>query len=464
MFKKLRYTFLLFLLLQINVNAQDAYRMRKLASYNNPSLPKVDGTDIWNDLTGYYDPIKNREYIICGGTDSIYVFDITDAANMKRIAAVSGASIFAKNRDYETFQHYAYCVSDQGSGIGALQIFDLQYLPDSFPEVYHSNVLGTYTHTIFVDSVSERLYMSSNSKPGGFSAMDIISISDPIHPVFLAELTVPTKSGGFPLFNVVHEMFAKNDTVYLSCGEAGLYIFDLRNLADQRLIGSINSYPDQGYNHSSWLDKTGKKIMFTDENAGLDIKIFDISSMNNPKFISQFNSNTFTTSHNAYWYGNFAYVSAYHDGVVVYDITDPSNPIKAAWYDTHPVSPEVYGGYKGCWGIYPYLPSKHIIASDLTAGIFVFEIDSALLGSEEIEKIHNEITVFPNPSNGKIKISKEGIHFNQIKVFNTFGELQMQLFVNENRVEIDLSYLAQGLYFIECSSADGIYRKKILKQ
>ncbi len=451
------------MLLNLSVNAQDAYRMRKLASYNNPSLPKVDGTDIWNDLTGYYDPIKNREYIICGGTDSIYVFDITDAVNMKRIAAVAGASIFAKNRDYETYQHYAYCVSDQGSGIGALQIFDLQYLPDSFPEVYHSNALGTYTHTIFIDSVSSRLYMSSNSKPGGFSAMDILSISDPVHPTFLAELTVPTKSGGFPLFNLVHEMFAKNDTAYLSCGEAGLYIFDLRNLADQRLIGSINSYPDQGYNHSSWLDKTGKKIMFTDENAGLDIKIFDINSLSNPKFISQFNSNTYTTSHNAYWYGNFAYVSAYHDGVVVYDITDPSNPIKAAWFDTHPVSPEVYGGFKGCWGIYPYLPSKHIIASDLTAGIFVFEIDSALLGSTEITKPQAEITVYPNPCSGKIKVNYDGIHLDAITLLNTMGDIQINVPVDANTSEIDLSHLPQGLYIIECGADGQILRKRIFK-
>jgi choice-of-anchor B domain-containing protein len=445
------------------VLAQDSYRMKKIASYNNPNLPKVDGSDIWNDLTGYYDPIKNREYIICGSTDSIYVFDITDAANMKLIVATSGSSYFARNRDYETYKNYVYCVSDQASGLGALQVYDLQYLPDSLHKVYQSNSLGTFTHTIFIDSVSARMYMCSNSKPGGFSAMDIISLQNPEAPSFLAELNVPTKSGGFPLFSLVHEMFARNDTAYVSCGDAGLYIFDLRDLANQRLVGSINSYPDQGYNHSSWLDKTGRYLMFTDENMGLDIKIFDIKSLNNPLFVSQFNSNASATSHNAYWYGDFAYVSAYHDGVRVYNIKDPSNPKQVAWYDTHPVVPEIYGGYKGCWGIYPYLPSKHIIASDLTYGIYVLEIDSSLVGEKENEIIKHDFLVFPNPVHDKFRIKTSGFENGELSIFNTQGKLIVHELLNANSSEIDLSQCAQGIYFIEVNSNQGRITKKILK-
>jgi hypothetical protein len=258
-------------------------------------------------------------------------------------------------------------------------------------------------------------------------------------------------------------MFARNDTVYLSCGDAGLYIFDLKDLNNQKMIGSINSYPDQGYNHSSWLDKSGKYLMFTDENMGLDIKIFDINDLNNPLFISQFNSNASTTSHNAYWVGDFAYVSAYHDGVRVYNIKDPANPKQVAWFDTHPEVPETYGGYKGCWGVYPYLPSKHIIASDLTAGIFVFEIDSDLVGTSKIYKENLDPIIYPNPTNSKVTISNNLKTFQQLELTDARGKLLKKWNEQELVQEIDLSMYPSGIYFLEFTGTNTKIVKKIAK-
>src|ERR1043166_9727774 len=356
--------------------SQQAYKMNLLGHYNDSNLRKVDVTDIWNDCTGWYDSVKQREYAIAGTTDSIYFFDITDPAQMKLVDREWGSSSLCRNRDYEVYQHYVYCVADQGQGDGVLQIFDLKNLPDSVYKVYQSGSLGQFTHTIFIEAMSKRLYMCSNTTfDSGTVAMDILSLNNPEFPTFLAHLDVPHPQG-VPLFSIVHEMYARTDTSYCSCDNAGLFIFDLRDLSNQKLIGSITSYPKKGYNHSSWLDESGRYIMFTDENAGLDAKIFDIADLNNPHFVSVFNSNPGAMPHNAYWKGKFAYVSAYHDGVRIWNVHDPEHPVQVAWYDTHPQEPEVYGGYKGCWGVWPYLPSGHIIASDLTSGIFVFGVDS----------------------------------------------------------------------------------------
>jgi choice-of-anchor B domain-containing protein len=455
--------FVSIILFHFIANGQQAYKMKLLSNYNDTLLPKVDVTDIWNDLTGWFDPIKNREYIIAGTTDSVYFFDITIPTQIKLVARQHGSSRFARNRDYETYKHYAYCVSDQASGIGALQIFDLQYLPDSVHKVYESNALGTFTHTIFVDSQSKRLYMSMNSKPGGFSALDVLSLENPENPLFLAELQVPKDPNNFDLFNAVHEMYVRNDTVYLSCENAGLFIFDLKNLSNQRLINIINSYPDRGYNHSSWLDKTGRYIMFTDENTGLDIKIYDLKNFTEPRFVSMFNSNSSAMPHNAFWYGDFAYVSSYHDGVRVYNVKDPSKPYQVAWYDTHPVEPEQYGGFKGCWGIYPFLPSKHIIASDLTSGIFVFEIDSSLVGNENIISNNLDFGFFPNPTHDNIFISglENGIY--DFTLFNISGIQELHGTLGSNRNQIDLSHLAAGVYFLNVFNEKGNQTKKIIK-
>ncbi|MCF8253696.1 MAG: choice-of-anchor B family protein [Bacteroidia bacterium] len=450
-------------LVQTKILALHSFRIRKLDSYNNPNLPKVDATDIWNDLTGYVDPITQKEYIICGSTDSVYFFDISTYDKMKLVDVKFGASFFARNRDFETYSHYAYCVADQASGIGALQIFDLQYLPDSVHLVYQSNEFGTFTHTIFIDSISARLYMCSNSKPSGFSAMDVLSLENPEAPTYLMKLQVPTKSNGFPLFNKVHEMYARGDTAYLSCEEAGLFIFDMRTTGSNPLLGTINSYPDQGYNHSSWLDKTGRYLMFTDENMGMDIKIFDIQNINSPQFVSQFNSNVSTTPHNAFWYGDFAYVSAYHDGLRIYDIKDPSNPQQVGWYDTHPVVPETYGGYKGCWGVYPYLPSRRIIASDSTSGIFLLEIDSALVGNKEITKENSNISIFPNPGNDEMLISFDNHNSKLIKVYDSLGRKVIEIESASSLEKIETSNWPTGIYFVEINLGQTKWTKKWVK-
>ncbi|MDP1728073.1 MAG: choice-of-anchor B family protein [Bacteroidota bacterium] len=445
--------------------SQIAHKMKLLGNFNKPDLTVISGNQTWNDLTGYFDPKTQREYVITGTTDSIYFLDITNPANIKQVDVRFGKSIYARNRDYETYKHYAYCVSDQASGIGALQIFDLQYLPDSVHKIYESSSLGIFTHTIHIDSMSARLYMCANTKtPQPFSAMDIISLQNPEQPVFLAKLEVPVKPGGSPLFDLVHEMYVRNDTAYLSCGNEGIFIYDLRNPGKQSIIGSINAYPDKGYNHSCVLDNTGKFIMFTDENAGLDIKIFDINTLSDPKFVSQFNSSPMATPHNAYWHGDLAYVSSYHDGVRVYDIKDKSNPVMVAWYDTHDTI-EDYLGYKGCWGVYPYLPGRRVVASDMTYGIFVFEMDSNLVSMPELKVSKIDFRLFPNPFTGKIKLelNQTGMEPIDFKVYNLCGEMLLHSRITEAIFEADLSSLKSGIYFVQLANKNFSQFKKIIK-
>jgi len=55
---------------------------------------------------------------------------------------------------------------------------------------------------------------------------------------------------------------------------------------------------------------------------------------------------------------------------VLLDATNKNNVIKVGQYDTSPFIAS--DGFNGCWGVYPYLPSGNIIASDIEEGLFVF--------------------------------------------------------------------------------------------
>jgi len=453
--------------------AQTAYRMTLLSNWNNPNLNKVDTVNIWNDLIGYYDSASQKEYIIAGSTDSIYFFDITIPTQIKLLDVEYGTVKGVVNRDYEIYEHYVYCVADQNRS--SMQIYDLKYLPDSAHKVYEDSALAINTHSIFIEAKSKRLYMCSNKYAnwlnGNFkeSAMDIISIEDPENPKFLARLYVPVRSSGEPAFRWVHESHVRNDTAYLSCGYAGLYIYDLRDLNNQQIISSIVNYPLSGYNHSSWLSKDGKHIMFTDENMGLPTKIFDISILQAPRLESTFISNTWAIPHNAYWFGSFAVISHYQDGVVIYDIADTKKPQLAAYYDTYPENGTDYSKiYTGCWGVWPFLPSGNIIASDRTNGIFVLKADSALLYTNELKQT-TTTNIYPNPANDHLNIAIETNYADNflVTIFDLQGTSVKQFsqrFKSNYLYTENITDLKAGLYFLEVKGTDKVIKKKFLKQ
>lgn len=471
-----KFPILIFLcLLLIKANGQIAYRMQLLSNWNNPNLNKVDSINIWNDLVGYYDSTTKKEYIIAGSTDSIYFFDITIPTQIKLIDVEYGSVKGVINRDYEIYQHYVYCVADQNRS--SMQIYDLQYLPDSAHKVYEDSSLAINTHSIFIEAKSKRLYMCANKYANWVngnlkeSAMDIISLEDPEHPKFLAKLYVPVRSNGDAAFRWVHESHVRNDTAYLSCGYAGLYIYDLRDLNNQQIIGSIVNYPKSGYNHSSWLNKNGNYIMFTDEvPAGLDVKIYDISIIQAPRQESMFVSNIGATPHNAYWFGDFAVVSYYSDGVYLFNIANTKNPQMAAYYDTYPQNAKNQYPlpYAGCWGVWPFLPSGNIIASDRTNGIFVLKADSGIL-NDKTENLTSFINIYPNPASTDLNIALETNYSDNysVRITDLFGK-EIKTFKHQFKSNYlyteSISDLSNGLYILELNGSKTSLKQKFLKQ
>ncbi len=446
-----------------NVKGQQSMNMELLANWNDTTLPKIDGDQLWSDIGGYYDSINKKEYAILLGNDSFYFFDITEPSQTKLVTVFNGYSTKSINRDVEVYGHYAYFVSERSGSLGGLQILDLQYLPDSVHEVYRSNDLSVQAHTVFIEAASKRLYICQNSKKTGISALDVLSLQNPEQPTFLASLQVPVNGLGSPQFNQVHEMFSRNDTVYLSCYEAGLYIMDLRNLSNQKLLSVISNYPQRGTNHSSWLNEKGDKIMFTDENLGSPIKIFDIKDISNPKQVVYFNSHPNALPHNAYWKNNMAVVSSYEDGVYIYDLTDPNNPKKHAYYDTYTLNADgVFSGFHGCWGVWPFLPSGNIIASDISEGLFVLKLKYGV-GTKDISTNQTQINAFPNPAKQLVTLKLNNVKTaTEAVIYNLQGQAILNQTVAEGDNPINTSNLKSGIYILKVNGIDFEKTMKII--
>ena len=322
-----------------------------LFNWSDSTLPVNSLGGSYTDVYGI--AINGGEYAVIGSTMGAHIIDVTNPSQSYEAAFVPGAfqGSLVTHRDYFHMDNYLYAVCDQGSS--TLQIIDLSNLPNSVTIIYNTDSLISTTHNIFIDTLNKKLYTTSGK---------VFDISDPINPSFLFHM-------GF----FYHDLYVENDTGYFNCFSNGLQIYEMTTNSPQYL-GSLTSYPDQGTNHSGW--KKDSIYIMADENGGLSLKVIDVSDLNNLQVIALFNSGVLPSPavpHNLIIRDNFVYVSYYCDGLQVFDISNPNNPIKAGYYDTYP---SIYcSGFKGNWGVDPLLPSGIILVSDVQSGLFVLEFD-----------------------------------------------------------------------------------------
>ena len=157
-----------------------------------------------------------------------------------------------------------------------------------------------------------------------------------------------------------------------------------------------------GYNHSGWLSENGTTYVMMDENHGYDVKILDVSDFNNITVMSTFNAGTNPQcmAHNGIIKGDLLYISYYHDGLRIFDISDPYNPNQIIFYDTY--LPNSYNSYKGAWGVYPNLSSGNIIVSDMQTGLYILDyiIPNNILDYDESIQ-----SIYPNPISENFQVN-----------------------------------------------------------
>lgn len=85
----------------------------------------------------------------------------------------------------------------------------------------------------------------------------------------------------------------------------------------------------------------------------------------------------------------------------------------------------------------------------------------------EISK-NNPISVYPNPTSGKLQINNNGLKINRVIITTITGKTIFSFSKSEieksSNHQIDISSLTDGIYFINITTEKGIFTKKIIKQ
>lgn len=337
------------------------------------NMVDVGGWDMpgltYNDVWGYTS--NGNEYAILGSLQKVHFLNVSSPTpNLVAEFSPGASSIW---RDFKTYGSYAYGVADQGSE--GLLIFNLANLPGSVSLVTQTTAFFERAHNIFIDQASGRLYVAGANTQG--QGLIILSLANPTSPTLLGSVNLQNHGG--PLSSYVHDVHVYGNLAFCSHGGAqALYIYRVDNPANPVYFTHMSGYYQSGYNHSSWLNGTGQYLVFADETHGSSLKIMDLANRTNLVITDFFGSDMLqlgtSIAHNPFINGNYCYVSYYHEGVQVFDISNPADVVKVAYYDTYP-SNSNYLGYEGCWGVYPFLPSGKILASDIDHGLFVLLMD-----------------------------------------------------------------------------------------
>jgi choice-of-anchor B domain-containing protein len=320
----------------------------------------------YNDVEGL--EVNGVEYAIVGSNMGTHIIDVS-TSTLIEVQFLEGAysSGGVTHRDYHIDGSILFAVCDQGSS--TLQIFDLSSLPFSVTTLYDDDEFSITSHNVFVDNDSDLLYLCSNDSPTSSTPVRVLDVHDPTAPSELVELS--------PWISGCHDIFVENDTAWINSGSAGLFVMHID--ASPTMLGHLTGYPFQGGNHSGWWMPEDEIFVMADETHGAPLHVVDASDLSDMEVISTLSSGTDPgcIPHNLMIRDDLVFVSYYHDGLQVFDISDPNNPNLVAWYDTFVQSN--YSGYKGAWGVHSALPSGKILITDVSNGLFVIELDPEIL-------------------------------------------------------------------------------------
>jgi hypothetical protein len=200
---------------------------------------------------------------------------------------------------------------------------------------------------------------------------------------------------GYHDFYLAWEPEGGRDILYGS-GLAGYYIYDITDLENPELITSIVGVMGVTIAHTLTATPDARIGVGQTEYRYSPIRVYDLEQGIHGDVdritseISAWTRNYKALSHNNEMRYPYVFVSSYKDGIDIFDISDPVNPVGVAYYDTYD-GPENAGlapdlglssgnpvgesDFNGAFGIDVRNYDGLIVASDMVTGLWIMKLD-----------------------------------------------------------------------------------------
>ena len=339
-----------------------------------------------NDLWGWTDPETGREIAIVGRTDGTAFVDLTDPYNPIMLGDLpktpgSRSSVW---RDMKVYRDHTYIVAD-GAGQHGVQVFDLRRLRDvagepvTFePDFLYDGIASA--HNIVLNEETGFAYAVGSSGGGETcgGGLHMLDLSEPGLPEF-AGCYFDGQSGrrgtGYShdaqcvVYHGPDEDYRGRE-ICIGSNENALNISDVTDKANPVTV-AIQGYPNVAYAHQGWLTEDHRFFYMNDEGdepqglvEGTRTLIWDVEDLDEPELAAEYIATTPDTDHNLYIRDNLMYQSNYGAGLRILDITNRTDPVEIAYFDSSP-----YGG--ASWSNYPYFESGVVVMTSTGDGLFI---------------------------------------------------------------------------------------------
>lgn len=374
MFKKLLFS------IAICLQFQFSFAQLNMSLLSQLTFPgKGDVSDVW----GYVDEFGN-EYAIVGLETGVAIVDVTIPTAPVQVFFATGATTIW--RDMKTYNNKAYITNEGGNGV---MIIDLDPLPGSTALTFTNYVGSTYpfatAHNLYIDENGYCYIFGADNGVGG---------------AIILNLNLPTSNPSFEAgrYNqyYLHDGVVRGDTLWGSAINDG-FLAVINVTTKSSPVTMATHVTPSAFTHNAWFSDDNQTIFTTDEKSNAYLGAYDVSDIGNISELGRVQSSPGMNviPHNVHFKNNYIITSYYRDGVTVHDVCDPTNIVEVGNYDT---SPAYSGnGFNGCWGVYPWLPSGNIIASDIENGLFVLGVN--YIRAQKLEGIVTD-SITSNPING----------------------------------------------------------------
>ncbi|MEX2472238.1 MAG: hypothetical protein WEA34_08675 [Gemmatimonadota bacterium] len=300
---------------------------------------------------------------------------------------------FKWNDRYYAVQSLQFGQGGPNSDLGAV-VLDVTGLPDpstveEVARIREPEMPGGF-HNIFIYKHSnDRVYLFTTANAPGALVYDLGRLVEGdvenarVGMVPVPESALGSGSGrGYHDFYVGYHPDTGEDRFY-GGGTGGYYIYDVSDVTVPELRITLTGVSGVNYGHTFTPSPDGRYVIAETEYQYAPLRIFDLqpalegerTNINSP--ISAFTADWRNLVHNHEVRWPYVFVSGYLDGLQIFNLQDPENPVTVGYYDTYlgPPNTDRYSMFNGAFGVDVRNEDGLIVVSDMSTGLWTFRMD-----------------------------------------------------------------------------------------
>ncbi|HMB89228.1 MAG TPA: hypothetical protein VKP65_00180 [Rhodothermales bacterium] len=209
-----------------------------------------------------------------------------------------------------------------------------------------------------------------------------------VDDALVGEVPIPSDIPGRPDYTGYHDFYVgfhpdTNQDRFYGGGGGGYYVYNVTDVENPEIVVTLTGIPALTWGHTFTPSPDGRYAIGETEIQYSPLRIFDLkpaldgetSNISNP--ISAWTADWKHLSHNHEVRWPYVFVSGYLDGLQVFSLMDPHDPVTIAYYDTYlgPPNTDRYSQFNGAFGIDVRNEDGLIVVSDMTTGFWTFRMD-----------------------------------------------------------------------------------------